>query len=345
METSNTRSLNVKEKFRLAEFLAKWEMILLYLLLGILGLGMAMRPDLFTDPNTVAALIQSGMAQGILALGMYTLLGQGDRDMSCGGLVILVSTIVGLLYGAGVNIVLCLVVALAVSIVCELISSYLVAFLNFDAIIVGISMGTFYRGLVKIILNDADLNTFPEWFITLSWRNVAGGWLPVSFICFAVLCVVFYWLIHRTRFGRMLELVGTNKAAAAYSGMDVRKLRVGGYMVFAVMVTIASIFFVGRLGNGLNSSASTGYEFQVLVIAVLGTVEINNRRPTVLGIVIASLFISSLNYVLGLIGMQSMMRKMIIGVIMICSVAISKVNRASLATMFPSRRRTALNKS
>lgn len=321
------RQLNVKEKFKLSEFLVKWEMILLYILVGIILLGLIIRPDLFTDPATISAMIQSGMAQGILALGMYTLLGQGDRDMSCGGLVILVSAIVGLMYGAGVPTVICLLTGLVIAMLCELLCSYLVAFLNFDAIIIGIAMGTFYRGLVKIILNDQNLNTFPAWFTTLSWENVAGGWLPVSFICFAVLCAAFYYLIHRTRFGRQLELIGTNKEASAYSGLNVRKLRVGGYLVFAVMVSIASIFFVGRLGNGLNSSASMGYEFQVLVIAVLGTIEIKNRRPTVLGIVIASLFISCLNYVLGLIGIQSMDRKMVIGMILICSVTMSKLNK------------------
>ena len=347
MEQTNTktRELNVKEKFSLVKLLATWEMILFGLLIGILLVGLIIRPDLFTVANTYAAIIQSGMDKAILALGMYTLLGQGDRDMSCGGLVILVAAVIGILYGKGVNIAVCLLIALTIAVVAELFSSYLVAFLNFDAIIVGIAMGTFYRGLVKIMLNDKDLNTFPEWFITLSWKNVLGGWLPVSLICFAILCVFFYWLIHRTRFGRQSELIGTNKEASNYSGLNVRKLRVGGYMVFAVMVAIASIFFVGRLGNGLNSSASTGYEFQVMVIAVLGTVEINNRRPTVLGIIIASLFYSCLNYVLGLIGIQSMEKKLIIGIILILSVAISKFDKAKFKAAAAKLKKVSLKKA
>ena len=339
--TESRRGLNVKEHLDWKKVLTSWEMILLYLLVGIMSIGMILRPDLFVKREVLTAMIQSGMDEAILALGMYTLLGQGDRDMSCGGLVILIAVTIGMLYGAGLPIALCLLIGLVVAVLGELLSAYLVAFLNFDAIIVGISMGTFYRGVVKIVLGDTDLNTYPKWFISLSWDNLLDGWLPVSFLCFVVLSLGFYWLIHRTKFGRQLELVGTNKAAANYSGLNVRKLRMGGYLVFAVMVSIASIFFVGRLGNGINSSASIGYEFQVLVIAVLGTVEINNRRPTVFGIVIASLLIAFLNYVLGLVGVQSMTKKMIIGIILIIAVAISRLNTSGIRR----KRRTASAKA
>ena len=60
------------------------------------------------------------MDKAILALGMYTLLGQGDRDMSCGGLVILVAAVIGLLYGKGVNIAVCLLIALTIAVVAVL---------------------------------------------------------------------------------------------------------------------------------------------------------------------------------------------------------------------------------
>ena len=99
------RNLNVSEHFKLSAFLLNWEMILLYLLIGINLLGILIDPQMFLRSEVITSMIQSGMDKAILALGMYTLLGQGDRDMSAGGLVLLISVVVGLLYGAGVPIV------------------------------------------------------------------------------------------------------------------------------------------------------------------------------------------------------------------------------------------------
>ena len=214
--SSLSRQLNVREYRGIRTFFGKWEMILLYILIGINLVGVCLKPKLFLSPTVIAMMVQSGMDKAVLSLGMYTLLGQGDRDMSCGGLILLLSMIIGLLYEAGVPFVVCFLVALIVAIVAEIFSASLVEKLRFDPIIVGIALGLFYRGITKIVLNDRSLTQYPLWFIKLSWNTILGGWIPVSFVAFIAIGILFYIVMHKTKLGRMFELVGTNREAARY---------------------------------------------------------------------------------------------------------------------------------
>lgn len=322
-----TNSLNVKEEFKLSRFLLQWEMILVYLLIVVNVIVMILKPNLYFAKGTIPSMIQAGMDISFMSLGMYVLLGQGDRDISIGGLILLVSMIIGILYGLGIPTALCILGGLAVALLGQLISGFLVTVLNMSAVIVAISMAAIYRGIVKVVLDINTLTTFPDWFQTASWNNVLNERIPISLIAFLICSAISYVIIHKTQFGRQLEIIGVNSVTAKYSGINVTKLRICGYLLMGVMVTISSIFFIGRLGNGITSSAGIGYELEVLVIASLGGVVINDRRPTVVGVVLATLVMSSINYSMSLLGVQANIRKIFTGLILIICVAISQYNR------------------
>jgi len=328
--STGIKDLNVAKKFSVREFLFRWEMILLYMVILINIFVMCLRPNLYFANGTVTSMLQAGMDLSFMGLGMYVLLGQGDRDISVGGLLLLVSMVIGLAYGAGIPAVLCIVIGLGVALVCQLISGILVAVFDMAAVIVAISMASVYRGIVKIILGIHTLTTFPSWFTAMSWGNILGDSLPISLACFIFVALLFYLFVHKTKLGREMEIIGVNKTTAEYSGIPVTKIRIAGYLIMGVMVTISSVFFVGRLGNGLVSSAGLGYELEVMVIATLSRVAIKKRTPTVAGVVLATLFMSCLNYALSLLGIQANVRKILTGLILLASVAISQYNKETL---------------
>lgn len=162
---AGVKELNVGKKFSAKEFLLRWEMILLYMVILINVFVMCMRPNLYFAKGTVTSMLQAGMDLSFMGLGMYVLLGQGDRDISVGGLLLLVSMVIGLSYGAGLPAFVCIVIGLAVSLICQLISGILVAVLDMAAVIVAISMASVYRGIVKIVLGIHTLTTFPIFFV------------------------------------------------------------------------------------------------------------------------------------------------------------------------------------
>ena len=327
---AGVKELNVGKKFSAKEFLLRWEMILLYMVILINVFVMCMRPNLYFAKGTVTSMLQAGMDLSFMGLGMYVLLGQGDRDISVGGLLLLVSMVIGLSYGAGLPAFVCIAIGLAVSLICQLISGILVAVLDLAAVIVAISMASVYRGIVKIVLGIHTLTTFPPWFTTMSWGNILGDSLPISMTCFVLAAFLFYLFVHKTKLGREMEIIGVNKTTAEYSGIRVKKIRIAGYLMMGIMVTISSIFFVGRLGNGLVSSAGLGYELEVMVIATLSRVTVKKRTPTVAGVVLATLLMTCLNYALSLLGIQANVRKIITGLILLASVAISQYNKEAM---------------
>ena len=155
------QQLQGKRTFSPAALFLSWEMILLYLLLAVNVLVMALRPNLYFERGIIPSMIQAGMDMSFMSLGMYVLLGQGDRDISIGGLLLLVSMVIGLAYGQGIPTAVCLILGLLTALCGQLISGFLVAVLDLSAVIVAISMAAVYRGIVKIVLGINTLSTYP----------------------------------------------------------------------------------------------------------------------------------------------------------------------------------------
>jgi len=192
------------------------------------------------------------------------------------------------------------------------------------SVIVTISTALFFRGIVKIILDVNVLKSFPSWFTNLSWDKFLG--IPVALIIFLMFSVVFLVVLHKTKFGRKLYAIGNSKTVAEYSGVAVDKIKITAFVIMGLMAGVSAIFFAGRLG-GISSTMAKGYELDVIAIAVLGGISTNGGKGKVYGPVIAVLIMTFLYYILGLLGVDSNVRKIITGIILIFAILMPYINK------------------
>ena len=325
------RNLTVKNEFKLSRFLVKWEMFLIYILVLINIVLMIMRPNLYFASGTVSSIIQSGMDLSFMVLGMVFILMLGDIDVSIASIMILSGMVIGILYDAGVNMVAAVLLGIIAGGLCGLFNGILVAKIKMPAVIVTIATSLLFRGIVKIILDVNVLKNFPKWFSSLAWNNVFG--IPISLICFLAVAAIFSVILHRSKFGRQLYMVGNSKVVSEYSGIRVEKIKIMVFVIMGVMAGIASIFFVGRMGGGLSSTMAKGYELDVIAIAVLGGVSSNGGKGKVYGPVIATLVMAFLIYTMGLLEVDANSRKILTGIILIVAVFIPNINKELIANI------------
>lgn len=324
-----TRDLNVKDKFELSKFLLKWEMILIYILVIINLTLMISKPSLYFTPGTISSIIQSGMDLSFMVMGMIFILMIGDIDVSIASIMIVSAMVTGLMMDAGIPSLIAVLSGILVGGVCGAFNGFLVAKVKMPSVIVTISTSMLFRGIVKIILDVNVLKNFPKFYSKVAWNNIIG--IPVSLICFLIVGAIFAVILHRTKFGRELYMIGNNETTALYSGINVDRIRIIVFIIMGIMAGISSIFFVGRMGGGVSSTMGIGYELNVIAICVLGGISTNGGKGRAYGPIIATLIMAFLIYTLGLMGVDANARKILTGIILIIAVLIPNVNAQFIA--------------
>lgn len=323
-EQAKVRDLHVKEKARLGQFFVRWEMILVYLLLLINGALMLTAPDLFFAKGTVQAIIRSGMDLSFMVLGMTFVLLIGEIDVSVASIMIVSCTVMGLLCECGAPDVLAVSAGIIAGGLCGAFNGVLVSKLRLPSVIVTIATSMLFRGSVQIILDVNTLKNCPKWFSALSWQD-AGNVVPYSLICFLVVAAVFTVVLHKTKFGRQLYIIGNNDTTAAYSGLPTTKIRIIVFTVMGVTAAMSGILFSGRLG-GVSSGMGSGYELNVIAIAVLGGVSTKGGKGNMIGPVIATFIMAFLTKTLDLMWIHANIQQIIVGAILLTAVLIPVIS-------------------
>ena len=287
--------------------------------------------NLYFSQGTIQSIIQSGMDVCPLVLGMIFILMLGDIDVSVASIMIFSSMATGLCCSAGLPAFAGVIAGIAAGALCGAFNGFLIAYVGMPAVIVTIASSMLFRGIVKIILDVNVLKEFPSFYTSVAWTNILG--IPIALLLFFAMASVFVFVLHKSKFGRKLYIIGNNPTCAQYSGIDVKKTKMTVFILMGVMCGIASIFFVGRMGGSVSSTMGTGYEMTAIAICVLGGVSTNGGKGKVYGPVIATLIMAFLTYTLGLLDVDANTRKIVTGLILIIAVLIPSLNRELLASL------------
>jgi D-xylose transport system permease protein len=141
------------------------------------------------------------------------------------------------------------------------------------------------------------------------------------------LVVVMDYILRRTRFGRMIFAIGGNAEAARRAGIPVQRVRV---MVFVIASTLAAwggILGASRL-RAVNQSAGQGdVLLNAIAAAVIGGTSLFGGRGSVWAALLGIIVIQSISNGMDLLSLQSSIKFMITGGVLLTAVTIDAVIR------------------
>jgi D-xylose transport system permease protein len=158
--------------------------------------------------------------------------------------------------------------------------------------------------------------------ILLSDRGV-----PLAAIILLGLTGFFAFLTERTRFGRHIYAVGGNAEAARRAGIRVTRVRVTVFAIGATMAGAGGIMAASRL-IAVNQSSGSG---DVLLNAIAGPViagtSLFGGRGSVWSALLGALVIGSISNGINLLGLESSVRFMITGGVLLAAVTLDALSR------------------
>ncbi|MGA8847130.1 MAG: sugar ABC transporter permease, partial [Nocardioides sp.] len=158
------------------------------------------------------------------------------------------------------------------------------------------------------------------------YLNVARGW-SYLWLFFAALVVLMDFALRRTRWGRHLFAVGGNEEAARRSGIKVNRIYLSVFVGCSTLAAVGGILAAAQLTSVSQSSGTTDTNLTAIAAAVIGGTSLFGGRGSAYSAMLGILVLLSIQNGLNLIGVDSSVRFMVTGAVLLLAVAIDSVSR------------------
>ena len=302
----------------LLQRLMRWESALVLLLIGTVVLGDQLSPAFLKSGNFFYIGLNIGEV-AIIALPLALIVITGEIDLSVASMLGLSGTILADLTSRGVNVWIAMVVTLAFGVLMGLFNGLLVTRVGLPSLAVTIGTLTLYRGIAQIVLPNSSLGGFPEYLTNIGVVPIRGTQIPWSIAIYALLVIGFAITLHATPVGRAIFAIGSNQEAAYFSGIRVKRIKLGLFVLSGLFCALAGILFSLRFASA-RYDAGTGLELNAVLIVLLGGISIFGGRGTMFGLVLATCVIAALQSGLTLHLMSPQDQNVVIGGLLVASV-------------------------
>ncbi len=155
--------------------------------------------------------------------------------------------------------------------------------------------------------------------------------IAIPVVILLVVAIVMTVIARRTRFGRYVFATGGNPDAAELSGVDTRWLTVKIFALMGVLCAIAAVIASARLRSAANDLGTLD-ELRVIAAAVIGGTSLAGGVGTIYGAILGALVMQSLQSGMALVGINTSLQSIIIGLVLVLAVWADHVYRRRTAT-------------
>jgi D-xylose transport system permease protein len=163
------------------------------------------------------------------------------------------------------------------------------------------------------------------WYLNLT-RGVS-----VMFAFFLVLVVVMNYFLTRTKWGRSVYAVGGNVEAARRAGIRVNRIYISVFMLCSAFAAVGGIFAAARLAAANQGSGGGDTNLNAIAAAVIGGTSLFGGRGSAYSAVLGILVIMSITSGLNIINLDSSIRYMVTGGVLLLAVVVDALSRRSRA--------------
>jgi len=283
--------------------------------------------------SAASLALVTGLA-GVLAIaafGQMLIIMIGAIDLSISAIVSLAAGIV-VHYAAddGSNVLQLIAVALAASILLSLVNGVLITMLRLNALIVTLATVGIITGGIQRWTGVALSATgeTPQSLQDIAQSQIAG--VNAVFIAALVIGVVLAFHLGKTRPGRRIALVGSNRRAAQMVGVRVRTTEMLVFAVAGLLYGLAGVLLASYIGS---PDVLSGDQYQLLSITVAGVAGVlfTGGPASVASVLSACLFLVLLDQVLSIVGMPPGARVVIQGLVLATAVAAITIGQVGAA--------------
>lgn len=280
--------------------------------------------------GNIQVMLQAVPELGIVAIGVGLLMIAGEFDLSVGANYTFAAIVMAsLATDHGMSPWPAAAIALGVGLGIGLLNAAITFWLRIPSFITTLGSGLFWTGFTLFYHGSGFLSFTPSGaFATATSGNF--GILEVEFLWFLALAIVCGALLHRHRLGNWFYAAGGNTTAARAVGVRTRKVKTVAFAIAGVTAALSGILATSRV-DSIVPGQGADLPLNAIAACVIGGVALMGGRGTMLGIVLGSALIYTIQDVLLLLRAPGFYLQLFVGLLIIAAAGLNQLARGRSA--------------
>lgn len=210
---------------------------------------------------------------GLMAIGLSIVMITGGIDLStvyianlCGACASLIMSAIAPEGQIGGILVAC-AIALVIGCLCGMLNGILVSVINVPPMLATLGTYELFYGITIVLSNGKSITVISQFKAFAS--AMVFGVVPLPFVIFLAMAIIFSFVIGKTAFGRRVHLVGVNAKAAKFAGIKNVQIITAAYMLSGFLSGVAGLISLSRVAS-VKADFGSSYVMMTILIAVLG---------------------------------------------------------------------------
>ncbi|MGH7107808.1 MAG: ABC transporter permease [Acetobacteraceae bacterium] len=274
-------------------------------------------------------VLQQISITGIMAVGLTFVILCAEIDLSVAAVANVAGVVIAFftLQDSSVNIaniplpgVAAILLGFAASFLLGGINAAATTMIGLPSFITTLAMLEIGNGICAVLVRGQIAYTVPSWIQTLGSGSI--GPVPWIAVMAALVMLIAHLVLRYTRFGRYVYMVGGNREAAEYSGVNVRWIVNSVLIIGAVCSGFAGMLGVAHFGSAQQNEFDN-YLLDSIAAVVVGGTSLFGGSGGIPETIIGLLVLGVLNNGLDHVSIDSFMKVLIRGLILLAALIIN----------------------
>ncbi len=309
-----------KKKFNPIDFFGKFG-ILIIMIVMIIGFSIGNKN--FATWTNFMNLLRQNSVQGSICVGMAMVIITGGIDLSVGSTVGICSVFMAfLLKIPGMPWPIAMIITLFAGFLIGLTNGFFINELGLPPFVATLGMMTSLRGLSYVLTQAKPVVGFPS---SIHWIGKGSVFtIPTPAIIMAIMFILGYLFLEKTRFGTYIYGVGGNEEATRLSGVNPKTIKYIVYSINGFLAALSGIILMSRV-NGGQPKGGDGYEMDVITSVILGGVSMSGGEGKIGFVLIGVFFMGVLKNGLIMMNVSDYWQQVTSGIVLVVAVAFDRI--------------------
>jgi ribose/xylose/arabinose/galactoside ABC-type transport system permease subunit len=291
-------------------------------ILAVIWIVLAVLTPRFLTGQNLANVLRQIATIATVGSVVTLLMVSRNFDLSVGGLLALSGCVSASLANSGWPVIPSFAAGIAVGALVGAGNGVLVVFVGINSVIA--TLGTMYlsRGSALLVTNGLPVYSVPDGYNTIGTGYL--GPIPIPVVIMAAFVLVMTLVARRTVLGKYARATGSNPHSARLSGVPTRLTQFVLFVLAGAAGGWGGVMISSRVGGGY-PTVGVGFEFEVVVAAVLGGTSLAGGQGSVVGTFLGALIVGSLNNGFDLLGIPTFWQTVALGIVLLLAIGLDTV--------------------
>ncbi|RJF57477.1 ABC transporter permease [Serratia inhibens] len=276
------------------------------LLFAALLVFFCLQAPYFTSWQNLSTILKQSVPLAILCFGLTCVITGGGDDVVSGGIDISLPAIAVLaaaiisngLTHSGDGYLWLAALAFGAALLAGGVNALLVVVVGLPPLLATLASSVAVVGIANLITQQRRISVSDAAIVALRDDTWLG--LPLMVWLMLAAMALFGWVLHHTRWGMQLQAAGGNREAAEISGLRVKPLVMGSYLLAAAAAGLAAFALVAR-GSGSSPGSEEPLLLEMVLATFIGAAFSRRRVVTIWGALLGALLVNALSNGLALL--------------------------------------------